>query len=969
MGLIKNKKTFLKSGGFVSNIFFKMALLFFLFTTFSYSQNVIIGKIIDGENGEPMRGATILLVGTKLGAYSDVKGEFKIKNVPDGEYSCKISFVGYDAKEITKISLKRNQTYNLGNIVLSMQKKLQEEIVIEATRVNDNQAAILAARKNAAVVSDGMSQEEISRTPDSDAGQSLKRVSGVTLVDNKFLFVRGVSERYSNTTLNGAALTSTEADKKAFAFDMFPSEFLQNVQISKSFTPDLPGNFAGGLVQLNTVDFPSSSALKISYSTTYNSNTNFKENVYFYSKGGSTDWLGIDDGTRKLPDITPATRREIDELRTKSYDPYDNTGAKDKYQKFIQSFNDQNLKLNKETVSPISNSGIGLSYSDIFNLANNDLGLIASINYSNSYQVNTIERNALMSTGQNFFVSNGSQATRNINWGALLNISYKIGSNSSISLRNVYNRNTDDESSIVFGQDSAYQFRDYKNYSAAWIEKSLVSSQLVGEHNLKFLNNSLLNWRFGYSRSSRYEPDYRRLKFDRDLFEIQYNPNLPYEPLLVFTEFGDPNRLGRYYSDLTDNAATGSFDLTIPTINNIKIKVGTLYEYRDRDFSARSFSIVPPALGYDFGEDINNVIHNSQNPDEIFAKKHFRVEDGFRISEASRLSDTYDADENLWAGYFMLDIPFEFLSQEFRFIGGVRYEDNKQVLRSYEINDQPITINNPTQDFLPSINLIYKVTNNSNLRLAATQTLTRPSLREFAPYAFYDFINQILITGNKDLRRTLIQNYDIRYEIFPNPGEVLSVSLFAKTFENAIEETIYPQQSELTKSFANSSGTAKNLGVEFEIRKGLGFITEYLNNFAVNINLSLINTEIQVSQGGTTVDTRQMWGQSPYSFNLGLYYFNPNTNTSVNFAYNTYGKRIIQVALVGVYQFADPHIYELPRNLIDLSINQVITGNLEAKLAIKDLLNEPLVWEQGNRKVASTLRGTNISLGISYKIF
>ncbi|MFA5512820.1 MAG: TonB-dependent receptor, partial [Candidatus Kapaibacterium sp.] len=318
--------------------------------------------------------------------------------------------------------------------------------------------------------------------------------------------------------------------------------------------------------------------------------------------------------------------------------------------------------------------------------------------------------------------------------------------------------------------------------------------------------------------------------------------------------------------------------------------------------------------------------------------------------------------------YVMLDIPFELYSENFRLIGGVRYEDNRQMMNSFDVNDAPVNTTNHYGDFLPSLNLMWRPDDMSNLRMTASQTLARPSLRELAPFSFYDFVNTILVFGNPNLKRALIQNYDIRYEVFPNPGEVMSVSLFYKNFENAIEETIQPLQSELGKSFANAEGNAINYGVEVEFRKSFGFISKILNNYALNVNFSYINSEITVKQGNVT-DTRTMWGQSPYSLNLGLFYLNPETQTSVNIAYNTYGRRIQQVALVGMYNFDDPHIYELPRDVIDISISQSLFDNtMDLKLIIRDLLNQPLIWEQGGRTFASNLRGTNFGLSLSYRV-
>lgn len=940
--------------------------MFLQFTgLFSQTNGEIIGQIIDQETGEPLRRATIMVTGTKYGGYSDVKGEFKIKNVPAGKYNLKVSFVGYTPRDIASVEVKAGAPTNIGRVVLGLEKKVTEEVYVDAKRINDNEAAILAVRKNAAQVSDGISQQEMSRLPDSDAGQSLKRVSGVTLVDNKFVYVRGVSERYSNTTLNGASLSSTEPDKKAFAFDMFPSEFLQNVNIAKSFTPDLPGNFAGGLVQLNTVDFPENRSFKVSYSNSFNTNTSLKGNKFISTPGGATDWLGFDDGTRALPSDMPSTRREFDAMRTAAFDPNDQTGAREKYQSLNQNFNGKGWQQLPSTVGALSNSSIGINYSDVLTLGGNDFGLLASANWGQSFNINDIERNALMFDGSTFFRSNGTQAVRSTSLGGLVNIAYKLGTSSSISLRNVYNRSADDESVALSGQDSAYQFIDYRNYSTQYVEKEIYSTQLGGEHTLSF-GNMLIEWNTGYSLANRYEPDFRKIRYDRQLYDLEFDPNTPYTAQLIRTDQGDGGRMGRFYSDMNDNTYSGKVDFTMPLTSSIKLKFGSLAEFKDRDFSARSLTIIPGFLNLD--PEIEALMTDFDNPHLLLASENFRLDDGFRMGEETKLSDSYTADESLVAAYLMVDMPFELASQSFRFIGGVRYEDSEQRINSFDVNDQPLNGVNKYQDILPSLNLMWRLDDRSNVRASASQTLSRPSLRELAPFSFYDFVNGILVFGNPNLQRALIQNYDLRYELFPNPGEVISVSAFYKKFENAIEETIQPLQSELGKSFANAQGDAINYGVELEFRKSFGFIAQSLRHFALNVNMSLINSEITVKQGNA-VDTRTMWGQSPYSLNLGIFYLNPETQTSVNIAYNTYGRRIQQVALVGMYNFEDPHIYEMPRDIIDLSISQPVFNNkMDLKLLVRDLLNQNLIWQQGGRTFQSNLRGTTIGLSLGYRL-
>ncbi len=945
-----------------------ICLTFLLFVkAISQDGGEIHGQIIDNETGEPLRRATVLLTGTKFGAFTNAKGMFTIKKIPAGKYNLKISFVGYSAKELTGVDVKVGETTNIGSLVLGIENNLTEEIFVDAERVDDNEAAILSIRKSSTQVSDGISRQEMSRLPDSDAGQSLKRVSGVTLVDNKFVYVRGVSERYNNTTLNGASLSSTEPDKKAFAFDMFPTEFLRNVNIAKSFTPDLPGNFAGGLVQLNTLDFPDKNIIKVTYSNSFNSNVSFKGNKFIYTAGGNSDWLGLDDGTRAMPADFPNSRRELDALRTAALNPADNTGALQKYESISKAFNSKSWKQNPMTVGALANSSIGVNYSSIQNLYGNDLGILGSINWGQTYDVHDIERNALLADGSTMFSSNGTKSTRSANLGALLNLAYKLDANSAISLRNVYNRNADDESVALHGQDSAYQFIDYRNYSTQYVEKELYSTQLGGEHRFG-TGDILLEWNTGYSYANRYEPDFRKVRYDRQLYNLEYDPNTPYYVQLIQTEQGDGGRVGRFFSNMNDNTFSGKIDLAMPISKSINLKIGTLAEYKDRDFGARSLTIIPTPTGRYISPEIEALMSDYENPHLLFAEENFRVEDGLRISEETKMSDSYDAQEELFAAYVMLDIPFELYSENFRLIGGVRYEDNRQMMNSFDVNDAPVNTTNHYGDFLPSLNLMWRPDDMSNLRMTASQTLARPSLRELAPFSFYDFVNTILVFGNPNLKRALIQNYDIRYEVFPNPGEVMSVSLFYKNFENAIEETIQPLQSELGKSFANAEGNAINYGVEVEFRKSFGFISKILNNYALNVNFSYINSEITVKQGNVT-DTRTMWGQSPYSLNLGLFYLNPETQTSVNIAYNTYGRRIQQVALVGMYNFDDPHIYELPRDVIDISISQSLFDNtMDLKLIIRDLLNQPLIWEQGGRTFASNLRGTNFGLSLSYRV-
>lgn len=933
------------------------------------------GKVTDGSSGDIMRSVTVELLtkekqSTKKGAYTDVTGKYTIKKVQQGVYSLRFRYVGYETKIIENVEVPGGKNI-IVNVTLSPETKKANEVVVTARANKESKEAILAQRKNSAQVSDGVSKEEMSKLPDADAGQALKRVSGVTLVGDKFIYVRGSSDRYSNTTLNGSALTSTEPDKRSFDFGMFPSEFLQQANITKSFTPDLPGNFAGGLVQLQTIDFPDGFSMKASVSTSANNNTQLGDNSFQGYQGGADDWLGVDDGTRSMPSATPGSREDINRLilSARRQDAQGDS-ARSSLQNFARGFNQNVWKNQSSTANP--NTSFALSFSNLYDLFDNDLGIIASVNYGNSYSINSIVRSPILADKEYRQENAGSVSTYSVNYGGMANIAYKLGGHSSVSFKNVFNRSADDETTLLQGRDIP-QGIDIRPSSWQFVQKELYSTQLNGEHTIPFdstaiISSLLFDWRLGYSQSLRDEPDFRRLRYSRQ----SVDSTLPFTADIQPTPQGDGTLAGRFYSSLNDFARNAAFNIALPVYRDTKFKTGFLTENKNRYFSARSFTINQPTNGADFDIDF------SDSPDSLFRAENFR-QGGLGMSEDSKRSDSYIAGEELFAGYFMIDAPFSIAGEQFRVIGGARIEDAVQSLNSFDTEGNPINISYATTDWLPSFNLIYKATDAMNLRLSATRTLTRPNLREFAPFAFYDFQSLFVVRGNPNLERTLISNYDIRYEYFPQPGEVFSVSVFYKNFINPIEETIDQVSSEYIRTFSNgqsvdstgkkiSDGNAFNYGVEFEARKSLSFLGDYFRNIGINANLSLIQSEITVLQGRTE-DKRSIWGQSPYSLNIGLFFTEPDLGTSVNIGYNRYGRRIVQVGLRGAFSFDDPHVYEQPRDVIDFTIIQPLLDNaFEIKVVARDILNQELLWQQGGKTIASNLRGTTFSVGMSYRL-
>ncbi|HAW08035.1 MAG TPA: hypothetical protein DCW42_02530 [Bacteroidetes bacterium] len=963
------------------NLMVMFLVLLYSLPIFSNEVGTISGKVYDSETGEPLPKATIVILDTKLGGYSDVKGEFRIKNVPAGSYKLQARYVGYLSKNVADVKVEPNKSATI-SIVLEQEIKQGKEIIIEATRINDNESAILLQRKNADQVSDGISIQEIKRLPDGDAGQSLKRVSGVTLMSDKFVYIRGTSERYNNTILNGSTLSSTEPDKKAFAFDMFPSDFLENASVVKSFTPDLPGNFVGGLVELNTVDFPTSNGFSINFSTGLNDQISLKSNKFTSFNGGNADWIGFDKSFYDYPKQVPSSPDEMKKFLYTDMRASDETAKQqsiDKWKEMGKGFNSSTWSPDRRTALPNLNGSF--SYSRIFNVFDNDFGVAASMNYNNGYSYDSFSRALLLSNGvDKEYEGNGIENVFTTTLGGLLNLAYKINDANTISFKNIFNNTSDYNVTQLMGRRQETQLIQM---SMDYIQKTMYTGQLEGTHLLNF-NNSVLEWKAGYSKSLRAEPDLRRVRYSRN------DSTLPYRLDIYNLPQGSGTQAGRFFSNLDEDAFSGGFDYKI-SFGNVAFKLGTYLENKRRDFNVRSFTIVEapailktyydPELGYEVKNYVDPSITSQYyindiaelNPSILFNPNNF-YEHGFGLSEDTRNIDSYRAKEDLYAGYLMTDFPLQVFGRKLRIIAGLRFEHSLQNLSSFYpfFNESNSTyfdstyVNKTYNDFLPSFNLVYELTKSTNLRASATQTLTRPSLREYAPFTFYDFAYQSDVVGNTNLIRALIQNYDLRWEWFPAPGEVFSVSAFYKIFDHAIEETIQPTSSETQRTFTNALGKAYNYGLEFEARKNLGFIADLFNYFSINFNLALIKSEITVKQTDFK-DTRSMWGQSPYSLNLGLFYFNPNWGTSFNLAYNTFGKRIIQVANIHAYAMSDPHIYELPRNMIDFSISQKFLKNFQVKLSARNILNAKTIWKQGETEVAKDIMGVNYSLGIDLK--
>lgn len=877
----------------------------------------VAGKVSDEQSGEELIGANVLVTGTAFGAATDIDGKYAIKNIPEGTYDIRVSFVGYGTKTITTVKITPGEILTL-HVQLASTEVQTEEVTVTAERVLSTESALLSQRKKAATIGDAVSAEQIKRTPDATSGEVLKRVTGLSIVDNKFVYVRGVTDRYNGTTVDGASVTSTEVGKKGFSFDLIPSNLIENTTVVKSATPDLPGDFTGGLVQVNTLDIPTQQMMKVGLSTSYNSHATSK--TLLASHGGGRDWLGYDDGSRAMPPL--------------------NGSMTD----FARSL--PNNWAPREKKAPY-NGSFSLTYGNQFTFSDDEtdetrLGLITSLSYSNGFQRMNVKINELTSNGFLLRRYEGVKDKYSVLWGAIANATFKVSHLHKISVKNSYNRTADDEVGQYQGEDGNTGSEERRT-SVRWTQRSAYTGQLIGEHHFPEMGGLDLQWRGTVSSSVREDPDRKLVPYTRQI------GSAPEDPFYVATS-------DRSWEKANDRSNGVGLDFTLP-IGSIKTKGGMYYEGRRTDYKIRAYRITGVA-GTRFEL-------YSLPLDSVFAPENIGP-GGFAFFEnPSNVASFYDAEQELVAGYAMVDAPFSLGALDFRFVGGARLENSLQSLHSTRsITDPtPETTRLKKIDILPSMNLTYLINGMMNFRLAYSQTLNRPEFRELAPVAYYDFDRLETVYGNPQLQRALIRNYDARFEVFPAPGELVAVSYFHKDLSSPIEEAVDVSSTPI-RTYANSS-RAKNTGWEIEFRKTLDFLGEYFANFMLSGNYTRIESSVEVvdevTPGVFQTSTRPLQGQSPFMINLGFYFTEPATRTTLSVFYNKYGRRIDAVG-TGV---SEPDIYEEPRDLVDVTISQPLLGMFEVKFSLKNLNGKDEVLTKRDQFYRSNSTGTSYSLSLS----
>lgn len=913
----------------------------------------IKGVVIDQKSKETLIGAVVTVDGTNVKAITNIDGNFQIDGLDkEKKYTLYINYVGYKTQKIDGVQAKDADQV----IALQPDEQQLKEVTVTAVERRNTDAAMIQVAKNSPVIVSNVSAQEISRTQDTNAGEVIRRVPGVSLIDDKFVMVRGLSQRYNNVWVNGGAVPSSEADSRAFSFDIIPSSQIDNLTIVKSPTAEYPADYSGGFIIVNTKEIPAENSFNIAVGGNWNTSSAFKD--FSYSKGSGTDFLGFDNGLRSLNGGIHAALNPQLNANGKPVGDYATS-------LLGNGLNNDWLVKNRK---PLGDLKLAASLNQRWMLGGRTLGMLAALNYTNEYRTYENMENNLYgiydaaNDKPNYLRhSVDDQYNNNVRLGAMLNFTFlsKDG-NHKYQLKNIFNQLA--TSRYTWRDGVSAQSNLERSAEYYYRSRTTYNGQLTGKHTF---TSDALDWSIGYAYANRHLPDRRRYLIDDALESGVY-------------ALSTGNDISREWTQLDEHILSlGVNDKHHFKFGNFEpnLQVGAYGEYRSREYQTRNFI-------YNWNVSDNNMpsdFRHSDIPTLLSSEANIGY-DKLYLLEEKQMRNNYRGHNTLGAGYLALSLPFGKLGIH----AGVRFEHNDMELisnsRDYEKSES--SRHYKTDDVFPSLNTTYKINDQHQVRLSYGRSINRPEFREVSSSVYYDFDLASNVQGNTELKNCYVDNLDLRYEWYPSRGELISLAVFYKHFDSPIEWTYtVAGGTDLIYSYKNAK-SANNYGVELDIRKNLGFIG--LKDFSWSFNGALIKSKVQFEKGAKEED-RPMQGQSPYLINTGIFYKNAPLKMDIALLYNRIGKRIIGVGRSEGSTGDDsnsrvPHSYEMPRNTIDFSLAKKFGEHLELKLNVRDLLAEKIYYKQfadvtysdGSKKEVEEIArcykpGRNIGLQAIYK--
>jgi outer membrane receptor for ferrienterochelin and colicin len=854
------------------------------------------------------------------------------------------------------------------NTLLKSSEAALDEVVVTAMRRTNTEIAVISEVRNAQLVAVGVSSEQIVKSQDRDAAQIARRVPGVSIQDNRFVLVRGLTQRYNAVMLNDVMTPSSEVDTRAFAFDMIPSSVIDRMLIFKSGSAELPGDFAGGVIKVYTKRAPEENFTNLSVLGGFRNGTTFQD--VQKAEGGKYDWLGFDSGKRTIPSNWPSTLSTDYPAATRA------ALARQLPNRWGVS-----------TLKAAPDLRLSFNMGRRFELGGKQVGTLTSLNYGNYQQSYTsnltfFENGSDRNQVASFY--NDKVYNNEVRLGLVQNFWLRLNGRSTLEFKNLFNQLGNAQTVLRTGQDITQSSNDVRGFSERFESRSIYSGQLIGNHDLAN-DKTTINWVGGFSSTYRTEPDWRRARYIRPIGAMgtdgqpaPFGLALPAAPSLTDA--------GRYFSKLNERVETVALNVdhvlrkdSANREGGLRLKAGLYAERKDRTFNARFF-------GY---QSVGNTSGIRNQPiEQVFAPENLTGQNGgFTLAESFDPSNSYTAYNTLAAAYASVTVPLG----KFTGTAGFRAEYNDQRVSSQLLSGETVQGGRSLLSPLPSLNLSYNLTDKMLVRAAYAYTINRPEFRELAPFRFYDFNLNANIQGNYDLRTAKVQNLDLRWELYPTTGELITVGAFYKHFNNPIESYLLTTAggvNSLNYAFVNTT-SAMNYGVEAEVRKSLGSVggADWLRRFSLVGNASYIVSRVDL---GTTVNVpdnsgqvtvtnvsdtqtqrRPLQSQSPYLINLGAYYANEETGTQISALYNVAGPRIFAVGNID-----NPTLFEAPRHVVDLVATQRLAKHWELRAALQDIFNQPvkltqdsdrnLKYNSADQTVREFRRGAYSTLGVTY---
>lgn len=971
------------------------------------AEGIIQGTVIDSDTGKPVFGATVAVRSHKKFTKTDFDGKYSLE-VPDGSSLVEFQMFGYDGQK-KSVNVKPGSTVSL-NVTFGI--KTLETVEVTGRAANNTDASLLALQRKSGSVSDGISQESIRKSPDSSAGEVAKRVTGITLIGGKYVFVRGLGERYSNTMLNNSLLPSTEPDKRVVPLDIFPANLIKNIRIIKTFLPEDSAEFSGGLVKVETQEYPDKFTMNLSFGVSRNWQTT--GNPFLTFKGG--DMLGRVTPDQKLPSLIAGLPEQV------VFEPGNRFGGIPSQFVSLSTSEFAQGWTPKKMDAPYDKN-FSFSIGNTFKITEGGarLGILFGTSHSNTFRFKEDKSRRyipgnLVATGvqsTNYITKVQEQDTKVYNedtlWGNNLNIALEPTKGHSIYWKNMYSVNSDKQVRDASGINYIDNFQ-FLSLTNIFTSRSLLNSVFGGTHALNFTDRPhKLEWNINYSQAVRDEPNLQQQVWRRSDPPGTVIGSNGVRYLENYTRLGNNPDGTRFFSRSEDNVRAWNLSYEIPFNQwaglKSTLKVGAMQSEREKNFRFR-----------EFGQKVNTGGGNEiyPLPGELLYNPLVFLSGGRTFSERQVEPNAYDASQKLKAVFAQVDMP---IIQKWRFVGGFRQEESYQKVQTFVLRDSANPFKKPdtgcspkneterlllinsnvckadnngigelaTKDRLPSANFIYEIKEDMNLRFGYSETLTRPDLRELSPFGFTPYFGADRIFGNSDLRRTYIHNYDVRWEWFQKGTDYMAVGVFNKQLSNPIEMIGQPVAGSISARFTYGNATSAYIrGLEFDYRK------EFLNMFRAETNFFFIKSRVDVLPWTTyafakagfldrnsrafaydpTNLSRSLQGQSEFVFNLKLDYFITKTkNTTVGLYYNYFGDRIYAVGANGT-----PDAIEKGVGLTDAVFQHKADDKWDFKFAVRNIMNTRFRIYQHNHLTGrdelflSYREGLNIALSATMRL-